>query len=184
LPEVPVVSFRRVTKRFPGVVALDEVSVDVAAGELHAIVGENGAGKSTLVKCLSGVITDYEGELQLRGRPARFYGTTDAERAGIGIIHQELNLVEQLSAAANVFLGREKRNRLGLLDDRAMQHAARRLLEQLECHVDPAGLVRELRVGDQQLVEIAKTLALDAEILIMDEPTSALTETEVLACSA
>jgi len=180
LPEVPAVSFRHVTKRFPGVVALDEVSVDVAAGELHAIVGENGAGKSTLVRCLSGVIIDYEGELRVRGRAVRFRGTADAERAGIGIIHQELNLVEQLSAAANIFLGREKRNRVGLLDDRAMQQAAGRLLEQLECHVDPGGLVRELRVGDQQLVEIAKALALDTEILIMDEPTSALTETEVV----
>jgi len=179
LPDVPVVSFRHLTKRFPGVVALDDVSFDVAPGELHAIVGENGAGKSTLVKCLSGVITDYQGELAVRGEPIRFHGTTDAERAGIGIIHQELNLVEQLSAAANVFLGRERLSRLGLLDDRAMEQAAAELLERLECHVDPGSLVRELRVGDQQLVEIAKALALDTEILIMDEPTSALTETEV-----
>ena len=179
MPDVPVVSFRRLTKRFPGVVALDEVSFDVAPGELHAIVGENGAGKSTLVKCLSGVITDYQGELSVRGEPVRFHGTTDAERAGIGIIHQELNLVEQLSAAANVFLGRERLNRFGLLDDRGMEQAAAELLERLECQVDPGTLVRELRVGDQQLVEIAKALALDTEILIMDEPTSALTETEV-----
>lgn len=179
MPNVPVVSFQGVTKRFPGVVALDEVSVDVTAGQLHAIVGENGAGKSTLVKCLSGVITDYEGDLFVRGRQVRFHGTADAERTGIGIIHQELNLVEQLSAAANIFLGREKLGRFGLLDDRAMQQSAARLLEELECHVDPSRLVRQLRVGDQQLVEIAKALSLDAEILIMDEPTSALTETEV-----
>ncbi len=176
---VPIVSFRRVTKRFPGVVALDDVSLDVAAGRLHAIVGENGAGKSTLVKCLSGVITDYQGELRLRGQPLRFHGTAEAQRAGIGIIHQELNLVEQLSAAANVFLGREKLGRFGLLDDRAMQRAAAKLLEQLECRIDPGQSVRELRVGDQQLVEIAKALSLDAEVLIMDEPTSALTEAEV-----
>jgi len=175
----PVISFRHVTKRFPGVVALQDVSLDIAPGELHAIVGENGAGKSTLVKCLSGVITDYEGELVLRGEPVSFYHTTDAERAGISIIHQELNLVEQLSAAANIFLGREKLNALRLLDDRAMERAAGQLLEQLECQIRPGQLVHELRVGDQQLVEIAKALSLDTEILIMDEPTSALTEAEV-----
>ena len=100
----PVISFQNVTKRFPGVVALRDVSMDIVAGELHAVVGENGAGKSTLVKCLSGVIIDYEGTLLLRGEPIRFRSTTEAERAGISIIHQELNLVEQLSAAANVFL--------------------------------------------------------------------------------
>ena len=174
----PIISFRRVTKRFPGVVALDDVSLDIAPGALHAIVGENGAGKSTLVRCLSGVIADYEGELHVRGCPVRFRGTADAERRGISIIHQELNLVEQLSAAANVFLGRERLNRLGLLDDAAMERATAAILAQLECHVDPAQLVRELRVGDQQLVEIAKALSLSAEILIMDEPTSALTASE------
>ena len=175
----PVISFQNVTKRFPGVVALQGVSIDVVAGELHSIVGENGAGKSTLMKCLCGVITDFEGSLLLRGRPVRFRGTIDAERAGIGIIHQELNLVEELSAAANIFLGREKVNRLGLLDDRTMEQSAGRLLSELECEIDPRQLVRELRVGDQQLVEIAKALSLDTDILVMDEPTSALTETEV-----
>jgi ribose transport system ATP-binding protein len=175
----PVISFQNVTKRFPGVVALRDVSADIAAGELHAIVGENGAGKSTLVRCLSGVIADYEGKLLLGGRPVRFRSTTDAERAGISIIHQELNLVEEVSAAANIFLGREKLTRLGLLDDRAMVAAAEGLLSQLECQIHPRQLVRQLRVGDQQLVEIAKALALDAEILIMDEPTSALSEAEV-----
>src|SRR5215470_13856722 len=105
----PLISIRHVTKRFPGVVALNDVSFDVAPGELHAVVGENGAGKSTLMKLLSGVLTDHEGELLLRGEPVRFRGTRDAEAAGVGIIHQELNLVEELSAAANIFLGREKR---------------------------------------------------------------------------
>lgn len=174
-----MISFRHVTKRFPGVVALRDVSLDVQPGELHAIVGENGAGKSTLMNCLAGVITDYEGQLLWRGTPIRFYSTTDAERAGISIIHQELNLVEQLSAAANIFLGREKLSRFGLLDDRAMEQAAAQLLEQLECHIPPRQLVRQLRVGDQQLVEIAKALSLQSEVLIMDEPTSALTEAEV-----
>jgi ABC-type sugar transport system ATPase subunit len=174
-----IITIDHVSKRFPGVVALDDVTFEVEAGELHAVVGENGAGKSTLMKILSGVITDYEGELRLRGAPVRFAGTRDAEAAGVSIIHQELNLVEQLSAAANIFLGREKRTRLGLLDDRAMERAAAELLAQLECHVPPRQLVGGLRVGDQQLVEIAKALSLETEILIMDEPTSALTEAEV-----
>jgi ABC-type sugar transport system ATPase subunit len=174
-----LISIQHVTKRFPGVVALDDVSFDIQSGELHAIVGENGAGKSTLMKILSGVITDYEGQLQLRGQPARFRGTRDAEEAGISIIHQDLNLVENLSAAANIFLGREKRRFFGLLNDRAMEQAAEQLLVELECHVHPRQLVRELRVGDQQLVEIAKALSLETEILIMDEPTSALAEAEV-----
>ncbi|MEX2121442.1 MAG: sugar ABC transporter ATP-binding protein [Pirellulales bacterium] len=175
----PLISIRRVTKRFPGVVALSDVSLDIPAGELHAIVGENGAGKSTLMKLLAGVIGSFEGELLLRGRPVRFADTRAAEAAGIGIIHQELNLVDELSAAANVFLGREKRTRLGLLDNRVMERSAAELLDQLECRVVPSERVKTLRVGDQQLVEIAKALSRETEILIMDEPTSALTESEV-----
>jgi len=174
-----MISIEHISKRFPGVLALADVTLAIAAGELHAVVGENGAGKSTLMKILSGVITDYEGELRLRDKLVHFLGTHDAEAAGISIIHQELNLVEQLSAAANIFLGREKRKFLGFRDDRAMEKAAGELLVQLECHVSPRQLVRELRVGDQQLIEIAKALSLETDILIMDEPTSALTESEV-----
>src|SRR6476620_1045450 len=119
----PIISIRSITKRFPGVIALENVSLDVQPGELHAICGENGAGKSTLMKILSGVITDYDGALVIDGQPVRFRGTRDAEQAGFSIIHQELNLVEQLSAAANIFLGRELRNAFGLLDDRRMEQA-------------------------------------------------------------
>jgi ribose transport system ATP-binding protein len=175
----PIISIDRITKRFPGVVALLDVSVDIPAGELHAIVGENGAGKSTLMKIIAGVLGNYEGELRLRGAPVNFSGTRDAQDAGVGIIHQELNLVEQLSAAANVFLGREKKTSLRLIDDRQMETDAAALLADLECSISPRAMVSTLRVGDQQLIEIAKALSLDAEILIMDEPTSALTETEV-----
>jgi ribose transport system ATP-binding protein len=175
----PLIEIRDLSKRFPGVTALDHVSLEIIPGELHAIVGENGAGKSTLMKVLAGVIADYDGELALAGRGVRFQNTRDAERAGISIIHQELNLVDQLSAAANIFLGRELRNRLGLFDNRAMEEHAGRLLSELECHVHPARAVGELRVGDQQLIEIAKALSLESTILIMDEPTSALTESEV-----
>jgi ABC-type sugar transport system ATPase subunit len=175
----PLIAIQNVTKRFAGVTALSDVSVDILPGELHAIVGENGAGKSTLMKILSGVITDFEGVYRLRGSEVHFRGTRDAERAGVSIIHQELNLVEQLSAAANIYLGRELRGALGLLNQRAMDAAAAELLEQLECRIDPRQPVGTLRIGDQQLIEIAKALALQSDILIMDEPTSALTESEV-----
>ncbi len=175
----PIIAIRQVTKQFPGVLALSDISLDLAEGELHAICGENGAGKSTLMKILSGVLTDYEGELLLRGEGVRFAGTRDAEAAGIAIIHQELNLVEELSAAANIFLGRELRGALGMINDRAMEQQAAALLDELECEISPRALAGSLRVGDQQLIEIAKALSLNTEILIMDEPTSALTEAEV-----
>lgn len=177
--DAPLIEIRRVSKRFAGIVALSDVSLDIRPGEFHAIVGENGAGKSTLMKILSGVITDYEGELRLRGGPVQFQSTRDAERAGVSIIHQELNLVEQLSVAANIFLGRERRTALGLVDDRTMEREAASLFRELQCRIDPRQPVAQLRIGDQQLVEIAKALSLDAGILIMDEPTSALTEGEV-----
>jgi ABC-type sugar transport system ATPase subunit len=172
------IAMRGITKRFPGVVALEDVALEVRRGELLAICGENGAGKSTLMKILSGVYQPDEGTLEIDGRKVAFAGTRDAEQAGIAIIHQELALVEDLSVAANVFLGRERRTSLGLLDDRAMEVECRGLLARLECQVDPRARTGGLRVGDQQLVEIAKALSLDARIVVMDEPTSALTETE------
>lgn len=175
----PVITVDHVSKRFGSVCALDGVSLDVLPGELHAIVGENGAGKSTLMKILAGVITDYEGRVLVRGQAVAWTGTRAAERAGVSIIHQELNLVDNLSVAANIFLGREPHNRWGWLDDTAIERESARLLEELDCRLPADRLVRELRVGDQQLVEIAKALSLSAEILIMDEPTSALSETEV-----
>ncbi len=173
-----LIGIQNITKRFAGTVALQGVSLEIAAGELHAIVGENGAGKSTLMKILSGVITEYDGELRLRGEPVRFTSTRDAEAAGVSIIHQELNLVEQLSVAANIFLGRELRGAFGLLDESSARQEAAELFRQLGCRLDPDQRVGELRVGDQQLVEIAKALSKRAGILIMDEPTSALTEAE------
>lgn len=176
---MPLIQIENITKKFDNVVALSDVSFDVVKGEFHSIVGENGAGKSTLMKILSGVITEYEGRLVVRDQPAAFTGTRDAERAGVSIIHQELNLVEELSCAANIFLGREMTNGGWFLNDRDMEREAAALFAQLECNVKPRQRVGELRVGDQQLVEIAKALSLKSDILIMDEPTSALTETEV-----
>ncbi len=175
----PIIELKSIGKSFPGVRALDDISFSVQPGELHAICGENGAGKSTLMKILSGVITDFDGTLCIDETSVRFGGTADAERAGISIIHQELNLVEQLSVAANIFLGREVKLFLQLRNDRAMNRSANALLESLECKISPQTLAGSLRIGDQQLVEIAKALSLHSRILIMDEPTSALTESEV-----
>ena len=190
----PLIRFEGVTKRFHAVTALENVSFDVRPGEFLSLCGENGAGKSTLMKILSGVITDYEGRIIVGDKPLVLTGTRDAEERGISIIHQELNLVGDLSAAANIFLGRELRTPLGFLDDRRMERETAALFEPLECRIDPRQPVRTLRIGDQQLVEIAKALSEErdqqsavqstnsasrSQILIMDEPTSALTESEV-----
>ncbi|MDX1970251.1 MAG: sugar ABC transporter ATP-binding protein, partial [Planctomycetaceae bacterium] len=176
---MPRIRFEQVTKRFQAVTALRNVSFDVRPGEFHALCGENGAGKSTLMKILSGVIVDYEGRFEVDGRSVRLRGPRDAEAQGISIIHQELNLVGDLTAAANIFLGRELLMGGWWLDDAAMRSQAAELFAQLECQISPTSLVRQLRIGDQQLVEIAKALSLRARIVIMDEPTSALTESEV-----
>ena len=169
----PIISIQHVSKHFGGTRALHNVSFEVMPGELHAICGENGAGKSTLMKILSGVITSYDGQLAVDGQVVRFQGTRDAESEGISIIHQELNLVEQLSVAANIFLGRELRTGLLLRDDRAMESEAAQLLQSLDCDIPPNRLAGSLRVGDQQLIEIAKALSINSRILVMDEPTSA-----------
>ncbi len=167
-----------VSKRFAGVTALDGVDFELRAGEVHALMGENGAGKSTLMKILSGVQPADAGEIRIDGAAVRFAGVRDAERAGVAIIHQELNLVPELSVAANVFLGREPRRAGVFLDGRAMSAAARGLLGRLGIELDPDARVAGLRMGEQQLVEIAKALSLEARILIMDEPTSALSPAE------
>jgi ribose transport system ATP-binding protein len=175
----PIISIEKISKHFGVTRALHEVSFDVMPGELHAICGENGAGKSTLMKILSGVITDYDGALVIDGQTVVFTGTRDAESVGVSIIHQELNLVEKLSIAANIFLGRELRIGGFLLNERAMEKAASELLRSLDCDIPTHRLAGSLRVGDQQLIEIAKALSLQSRILVMDEPTSALTESEV-----
>ncbi|MFM7319464.1 MAG: ATP-binding cassette domain-containing protein [bacterium] len=163
----------QITKRFGGVHALEGVSFEANSGQVHALCGENGAGKSTLMKILSGVITDFEGRIELSGVPVQFSNTNEAERAGIRIIHQELNLVPDLSVASNIFLGEELTGRFGLLDNRSMNVRAGEVLEKLGASIDPRRRVRDLRIGDQQMVEIAKAIAFQADIVIMDEPTSA-----------
>ncbi len=175
----PRLEMKDITKSFGGVRALDGVSLRARAGEVHAICGENGAGKSTLMKILAGAIPDHGGEILLDGRPVRFAGPRDAEDSGIRIIYQELNLVPELTVAANLFLGREKTGPFGILDGRAMEAHARRLFDRLGTPISPRSRVADLRIGDQQMVEIAKALAIEASIVIMDEPTSALSGAEV-----
>lgn len=174
-----MLSARHITKRFSGVTALDNVSLDLQSGKVNAIIGENGAGKSTLMKILSGVYTDYEGIIELNNQVVKFEGTRAAQEKGIAIIHQELNLIPNLSVVENIFLGREITNRFGLLDKAAMRQKTHLLLDTLRLDIDPSVSVKDLKVGQQQLVEIAKALLLDAKVIIMDEPTSAITGAEV-----
>lgn len=178
--DTPVIlSMMHITKAFPGVVALNDVTFDVHIGEVHCLVGENGAGKSTLMKIMSGVYTEFGGEMLLNGVPVTFRTTREAQDNGIAMIHQELNLVSELTVYENIFLGRELKTRLGTIDRRAMRKSAEKLMADLGLDIDPNRQVGMLRVGQQQLVEIAKALSLNARIIIMDEPTSALSDTEV-----
>jgi len=177
-PDV-VLEARDVTKTFPGVLALDKVNFCVYRGRLNALVGENGAGKSTLMKILGGILRPDAGQILLNGTEVLFDNPAQAQKQGIAVIHQELNLIPYLSVAENIFLGREFRTRLGLVDYAKMHRETTRILEQLDFHVEPKCIVARLSVGQQQIVEIAKSLSTDARIIIMDEPTSAISEHEI-----
>ncbi len=171
-----------ITKRFPGVTALKDVSFDLREGEIHALCGENGAGKSTLIKLLSGIHPhgSYEGRFEVNGVEACFETIKDAEKAGLAVIYQELALVEEMTVAENIFLGREPRRWGAFIDWPRMYREAQALLDRFKVVLDPAAPVRTLGVGQKQLVEIIKALAKDSKILILDEPTAALAEHEVL----
>ncbi|MET0393780.1 MAG: sugar ABC transporter ATP-binding protein [Chitinophagaceae bacterium] len=171
---------KNISKTFAGVTALNGVDLELHPGKVNAIIGENGAGKSTLMKILSGVYPDYEGTILWQGQPVRFSGTRDAEQAGIAIIHQELNLVPYLSIAENIFLGRELTTAWGMLDKKEMRRKTRVWLEKLKLSADPDHPVAALKVGEQQLIEIARALQADAQVIIMDEPTSAISEKEIV----
>lgn len=176
-----ILGAQRLTKKFPGVTALSEVSFDLAEGEIHALCGENGAGKSTLIKLLSGIHPhgSYEGRFEVNGSEARFQGISDAARAGISVIYQELALVDEMSVAENIFLGCEPRRWAGLVDWAKMHRDAKALLDQFRVDLDPAAKVGDLGVGQKQLVEIVKALGKNSRVLILDEPTAALAEHEV-----
>jgi ribose transport system ATP-binding protein len=168
-----------ITKKFPGVTALDNVSLELHDGKVNAIIGENGAGKSTLMKILSGVYSEFEGRIIYKGNPVRFANPKEAEKTGIAIIHQELNLIPDLTITENIFLGRELTTSFGLLDKKKMRSATQLLLDRLKLNVSPDAVVASLKLGQQQVVEIAKALLTNAEVIIMDEPTSAISESEV-----
>jgi D-xylose transport system ATP-binding protein len=176
----PFLEMRSITKTFPGVRALDGVTFDLHKGEIHALVGENGAGKSTLMKVLGGVYPhpEYGGELLIEGQPIRFGGVRDAERAGIAVIYQELSLIKEMTVGENIFLGREP-SKWGVIRWEELYRRARKLLDSLNLEIDVHTPIRNLGIGQQQLVEIAKALSQDARILVLDEPTAALTDTEV-----
>jgi D-xylose transport system ATP-binding protein len=181
-----LLEMRDITRDFPGVRALDHVTFEVRRGTVHALVGENGAGKSTLIKVLSGVHPhgSYSGSLLLDGREQRFSGVRDAERAGIAVIHQELALVRQLSVAENLFLGAERLRAPGVVDWRRTHREAAAALARVGLDVNPAAPVSDLGVGAQQLVEIARALAREARLLVLDEPSAALTGAETDALLA
>ena len=168
-----------ITKTFGGIAALREVDFSLGAGEIHGLVGENGAGKSTLMKIIAGVYHDYHGEMRLDGRVMRLASPRDARAAGIGMVHQELSVVPDLSVAENVHLGAQPLHRIGLVDWRGMRRTAADHLANLGINVDPRTLMGSLPLGLQQLVEVARVLFSGARIIILDEPTSALSPPEV-----
>jgi ribose transport system ATP-binding protein len=169
-----LIEMRDITKTFPGVVALDNVVFQCIPGEVHAVVGENGAGKSTLMKLLAGVYQPDRGEIIIEGEKVRFANPHEAQEKGVSIIYQELNLLPDMSVAENVFLGRESIRRFGLLNDREQDEKARDVLQRLGVDIDPRSQLGRLSVPQQQMVEIAKALSLNAQVVIMDEPSAAL----------
>ncbi|MGI5227557.1 sugar ABC transporter ATP-binding protein [Actinoallomurus sp. CA-142502] len=175
----PILALENVGKSFGAVQALRGVSLDLRGGEIHALAGENGAGKSTLVKILAGVHRPDEGTVLLDGRPREFRGPGDAQQAGVAVIYQEPTLFPDLSVAENIFMGRQPRASFGRIDRRALRAETARLFERLGVALDPDRPARGLSIADQQIVEIAKAISRDARVLIMDEPTAALSGNEV-----
>src|ERR1700679_4030119 len=176
----PLISVHRLCKSFPGVRALYDVQFELLAGEVHALMGENGAGKSTLMKILAGVYTKDSGDILYNGRPVEFASPREAQAMGVGIIHQELHLMNHLTVAQNIFIGREPRGRLGVfLDEDKLNRQAAEILNHMNLKLDPRTVVGALTVAKQQMVEIAKALSFNSRALIMVEPTAALNNAEI-----
>jgi ribose transport system ATP-binding protein len=175
-----ILSAQHITKIFPGMKALDDVDFDLRSGEVHILVGENGAGKSTLAKVLLGAYKNDEGEVFFKGEKVEFSGTKDAIEKGIVAVYQELTLIPYLNVAQNIFINREAKTKLGLIDHKKMENQARTLLKSLNCeYINVKSPVKELNVAEQQMVEIAKALSYNPKIIVFDEPTSSLSEREV-----
>jgi len=177
--DVPLLEITGIVKAFPGVVALDHVGFRLRAGTVHALMGENGAGKSTLMKIIAGVYTPDEGTVRVKGKPVVLRSPLDALNNGIAMIHQELNLMPFMTVAENIWIRREPLTRLGLVDHGELRRRTQTLFERLAIDIDPEIEVRRLSIANRQMVEIAKAVSFDSDVLIMDEPTSALTEKEV-----
>ena len=178
LPDEPILQVRDITKRFPGVRALDEVSFDLYPGEVHALIGENGAGKSTLMKVLGGKHRADSGEMLFRGEPVSFSSPFDAKSKGILLVHQEISLVPDLSVAENVYLGSLPVSRMSQVNWKRLHNDVRGILEELKCNFESTATVRDLSIAQQQMVEIARALAFRSTVVIFDEPTASLTDHE------
>src|SRR5690625_4879932 len=175
----PILEIKNITKEFPGVKALDDVSFSIMPGEVHAIVGEDGAGKSTLMNILSGVFQPTSGEVKLEGNVMNFNETKEAQNHGISIIHQEFSLIPQLNGLDNIFLGREIKQKNGLLNRRKMRSIAKDILARFDAQINLSNPVSQLSVANQQFIEIAKAISIETKVLIFDEPTTSLTSKEV-----
>ena len=173
-----LVEMKNIRKEFPGVVALDSVSFDVKAGEVHLLLGENGAGKSTLMKVLTGIYQKDSGTITYKGKETEFHNTREAQDAGVVIVHQELNMIGDLTVAQNIFIGREPKKGIRV-DDKKMIEDSRKLFQDLNIEIDPREKMSNLTVGKQQMCEIAKAISHKAEVIIFDEPSAALTEKEI-----
>ena len=173
-----ILSMKGITKSFSGVAALKNAALDLKAGEVVALMGENGAGKSTLMKILTGIYSKDSGEIKYMGQEVCFKGPAESEEAGISIVHQELNMMNDLTVAQNLFIGREEMNGF-LIDDKKMNEKARELFKVLKIDINPAEKIGNLTVGKQQMVEIAKAISSKAKVIIFDEPTAALTDSEI-----
>lgn len=173
-----ILTMKEIDKSFPGVHALDHVNFEVRKGEVHALMGENGAGKSTLMKVLTGIYKKDSGTITYEGKEVEFHNTREAQHAGIVIVHQELNMLGHLTVAQNIFIGREFKKGI-FIDDKKMNEEARKLFDRLHIDIDPTETMSNLTVGKQQMCEIAKAISHDAKVIIFDEPSAALTETEI-----
>ena len=174
----PLLEMRNIDKRFPGVHALNDVSLELAHGEVLALLGENGAGKSTLIKILGGAHLQDKGEILIEGQPVDLSNPTASQEAGISIIYQEFNLIPDLTVCENIFLGREQ-TKGGFIDAAEENRSATLLFEKIGMPIDPSAKCKDLTVAQQQVVEIAKALSINAKIIVMDEPSAALTQQEV-----
>ncbi|ADK82131.1 sugar ABC transporter ATP-binding protein [Sediminispirochaeta smaragdinae] len=175
-----IIEMKNVTKVFPGVIALKDMSLEIEEGEIHGLIGENGAGKSTLIKTLTGADSQDKGEIYFDGRQVRFYSTIEAIDAGISCVYQELNIVTLLSVTDNIFIGKGVRNKIGLLDTKEMDRQAAKVLHSLGIDIDVRTECGKFGIGIQQMVEIAKCVLFNAKVIVMDEPTSSLGEQEVV----